>query len=159
MLKVKPFKQKPSLCGPASLKMVLEYFGVHKSEKELGKLAGTTLAKGTSAEGLVKAARKLGFRAEKKDFATLGDIRREVVQKKTPVIVDWFSGDDGHYSVVMGIDKENIYLQDPELGHLRTLRLETFRRVWFDFSSAYPRSKNDLILRRMIVVSRNSRKE
>jgi len=35
MLKVKPFRQTVGYCGPATLKMVLDYWGVNKTEKEL----------------------------------------------------------------------------------------------------------------------------
>ena len=38
---------------------------------------------------------------------------------------------DGHLSVVVGIDKENIYLQDPEIGKLRTISRDDFMKVWW----------------------------
>ena len=42
LLKVKSFQEKlgVSYCGPASLKMVLEYYGIEKTEKELARLSG-----------------------------------------------------------------------------------------------------------------------
>ncbi len=55
MLPIKPFLQTSGLCGPACLKIALEYFGVKKTEK--------------------------------------------YIDKKIPVIVDWFSRNDRHYSV------------------------------------------------------------
>ncbi len=70
--------------------------------------------------------------------------------------MDWFSGDDGHYSVVVGIDRKYIHLQDPELGKVRSLDIPTFRRVWFDFPGDMLHSHRDLILRRMIVVEARS---
>src|SRR5262249_33582675 len=147
-LEIPSFRQRPSFCGPASLKLVLSYFGIEKSERELGKLSGCTLTEGTPVNGLLRAARACGLRAYKKDLADFDDIRRLVNEERVPVIVDWFSTDEGHYSVVVGIDDENIHLQDPELGHKRSLRLETFRRVWFDFNGPYPRTPRDMVLRR-----------
>ena len=39
MLNVKPYREKPEYCGPASLKMVLGYYGIEKTEDELANLA------------------------------------------------------------------------------------------------------------------------
>ncbi len=88
-----------------------------------------------------------------KDFSEISDIKK-FINKKIPVIVDWFSGDEGHYSVIVGIGKDSIYLQDPELGHVRSMRLRTFKRVWFDFPGKYLVSKDGVIVRRMIVLCR-----
>ena len=104
MLKVRNFRQKTGFCGPASLKMVLEYLGVKRSEKELAELSGATKEKGTEARNLLKAAKSLGFKGFVKDFSKITDIKKYVVQKKIPVIVDWFSRDEGHYSAVVGVD-------------------------------------------------------
>ena len=40
LLDVKPFQEtlNADMCGPASLKIVLEYYGVNKSEDELAQL-------------------------------------------------------------------------------------------------------------------------
>ena len=157
MLDIQPFRQKPGYCGPASLKMVLGFLGVKIAEKKLAEISGCTPTSGIGAEGLVCAAQKLGFRAQIKDFSELKDIREWVNRKKVPVIVDWFAFEGGHYSVVSGIDRENIYLEDPSLGHRRALKLTTFMRLWFDFPSAYLNSKDELIIRRMIIIDRRTR--
>ena len=152
MLKTKSFEQRQGYCGPASLKMVLSFYGLNKTEKELAKLSGASKSRGVGAEGILRAAKKLGFKGFKKDFSTLLEIRKFVINKKTPVIVDWFSKEDGHYSVVVDINKENIYLEDPELGRMRALKLSTFNRIWFDFPGSFLKSKKDIIIRRMIVI-------
>ena len=151
MLNVKPFRQSSGFCGPASLKIVLEYYGIKKSEEELANLSGAKSHTGVGAKGILKAAKALGLKGFSKDFSEIKDIK-EYVDKKTPVIVDWFSTNDGHYSVVVDIDKNNIYLQDPELGRIRKLDIETFKRVWLDFPGDFLRSKDDIIIRRMIVI-------
>lgn len=159
MLKIDSFRQKPGYCGPASLKMVLGYLGVKITEKKLALISGCKPSCGIGAEGLVGAAEKLGFRAQVKDFSDLEDIRTWVNKKKIPVIVDWFAFEGGHYSVVSGIDRENIYLEDPSLGHRRALKLSTFMRLWFDFPTNYLRSKDELIIRRMIIIDRRTHDE
>lgn len=157
MLNIKPFRQQPGCCGPASLKMVFGYFGLKLTEKKLVEISGCSKSRGIGAEGLVRVAQALGFRARIKDFSDLKDIEEWVNRKRIPVIVDWFAFEAGHYSVVSGIDKENIYLEDPSLGHRRAMKLATFKRLWFDFPTDYLKSKNDLIIRRMIIIDRCTR--
>jgi ABC-type bacteriocin/lantibiotic exporter with double-glycine peptidase domain len=159
MLKVKPFRQKAGLCGVASLKMVLEYFGCQKSEAELIKLTGATTGQGTSAQGIKKAAQKLGFSVKVKDKADFQDIKYWLV-KKVPPMVDWFSpfgAPEGHYSVVVGLDKNFIYLQDPEIAGVRKIKKQDFKRIWFDFEGDFIKNRNDLILRRLLVLEKNGK--
>ena len=151
MIKLKPFQQSTGYCGPAVLKMILDFYGVKKTEKELVKLSGATREHGVEAPALLRAAKKLGFKGFIKDFSSLEDIKK-YIHKNIPVIVDWFSVDDGHYSVVVGMDKKFIYLNDPELGRVRKLELKVFKRVWFDYKSDFPVSPRDFIIRRMMVI-------
>ncbi len=156
MLHIKPFKQSWGLCGPASLKMVLDFYDVIKTEKELAELTHCTSDTGTTSEMLVEAAKSLGLSAVQKDSTELEELRSLVVDQETPVIVAWFSVDDGHYSVVVDMDNENIYLQDPSLGSLRSMRLDTFKRLWFDFPNDFIQTNDELIIRRMIVIKPQS---
>ena len=161
LLKLEPFQETlhASMCGPASLKIVLNYYGVDKSEEELAKLTNATEA-GTDDTSIVRAAESLGFKAVIKNESSFRDIE-EWLEKKVPVIVNWFTRGrldysdsevaDGHYSVVVGLDAEHIYLQDPETGGLRTLKREDFMKVWFDFSGEYIRP-DELIIRQLIAV-------
>lgn len=151
MLKLKPFRETPGFCGPASLKMVLEYFGLNKTEKELAKLTDTNPKNGTSLAGIIKAARRVGFKASHKDLSQFTDIQK-LLNKKIPVIIDWFHEDCGHYSVAVGLDAKNIYLMDPELAAIRKIDRVTFKRIWFDFPGDFIKSKNDIVIRRMIVI-------
>lgn len=151
MLIIEPHRQSEAYCGPASLKMVLSYYGLEKSELALARLAGTRRRHGTPAAGLVKAAKTLGFDASIEDEAEIKDIRA-YLRKKVPVIVNWFSNDEGHYSVVIGMDRKYIRLMDPEIGGLRTISLKDFNRIWFDFPGDYLRRKEDIVIRRMVVV-------
>jgi predicted double-glycine peptidase len=167
MLDVRPFQETlhEGMCGPASVKIVLDYFGVDKSEAELAEMMGKTDL-GTDERGIVTAARSLGFEAVVKNESDFDDIQ-SWLDKKIPVIVDWFTRGradypdsaiaDGHYSVVAGLDSENIYLQDPELGALRTLKREDFKKVWFDFSSEFIRPE-ELIVRQLIAIYRSDEK-
>ncbi len=158
MIKLKPFRQTPGFCGPASLKMVMDYYGVSVSETEIAKVAGATQEKGTSIGGLIKAAKHFGFNALLKRNSSLVDLSY-FIKKKIPVIVDWFSEDDGHYSVVVDVDKNNVVLMDPALRKLliyirrRKFSKETFLRIWFDFPGKFIKNPKDLVLRLMLVIT------
>ena len=151
MIKLKPYRQKPGFCGPSSMKMVLELYGMNKSEVELGRLTDCSPSEGTRGPSLVEGAKKLGFKAFLKDEAEVSDIRKWV-EKGIPVIVNWFSVDGGHYSVAVGLTKKFIFLMDPEIARVRRMPMETFEEVWFDFTPEHRRTRKSLVLRRMIVI-------
>jgi len=157
MLKLKPFRQSPGFCGPASLKMVLDYYGVSSSEADLAKISGTTKEKGTSMEGLAKAAEHFGFKTFVKKDSSIEDVD-SYVKQGIPVIVDWFYIDDGHYSVVVDINKKELTLMDPTLQKLilyirrRKIPVDKFLRIWFDFPGNFIKDSKDLILRSMLVI-------
>ena len=139
------------MCGPACLKMIFHYYDTHETEANIAKVAKSTFARGTSIEGMKRAANHYGFELTAKDYATFVDIER-LLKRGVPPIVDWFSENEGHYSVVVGLDKKNIYLQDPEMGALRKMDRVTFFRCWFDFSGDYLRKPEDLNLRRLLTI-------
>ena len=95
MIKLQQYHQKPSMCGPASLKMVADYYGVLASEDELAKIAGSTLEKGTTVKGIIRAAKKIGFNVFVKEDGTIDDLKY-FVDNGIPVIVRWFSFYWGH---------------------------------------------------------------
>ena len=162
MLKVKPFQEKlnRSYCGPASLKILLSYYGINKTEKELARMAGWNKELGVDDKGIKNAAEQLGFTCMIKNNSNFKDIEKWL-KKGIPVIVDWFTRGridyndsavaDGHYSVVMGLDNKFIYLQDPEIGKIRKLRRKDFMTVWFDFTGEYLKP-SELIIRQIIAI-------
>ncbi len=113
-------------CGASALQSVLSYWGKDLEEQELMQLLHTSPQTGTYVGDIVRVARELGFTAEVKENLTLGDLQA-AVEKGMPVIVcgqawrsredsdtsaqeDW---EDGHYIVVLGMDKKFVYYQDP----------------------------------------------
>lgn len=162
LLDVKPFQETldADMCGPASLKIVLEYYGVNKSEDELAQLCKVKKGLGIDEKGIKTVAEKLGFKVKIKNNSSFKDIE-SWLKKDVPVMVNWFtrgrtdygnsSTADGHYSVVVGLDDEFIYLQDPELGSMRKITRNDFMRVWFDFKGEYLKA-NELIIRQIIAI-------
>lgn len=162
-LPVKPFQETlhGSFCGPAVIKMILDFYGIQKTEVEIAVLSNKDDDLGIGAEDIKRVLENEGLKVEIKNFASFEDIQ-SILDKGAPVIVNWFTRGrydypedevaDGHYSVVVGLDKENIYLQDPEVGRVRTIPKEDFIRVWFDFTSDHIEKWDDMVIRQMIAV-------
>jgi len=76
LLDVKPFQEtlNADMCGPASLKIVLEYYGVNKSEDELANIAGHRKGLGIDDRGIKRVAEKLGFKVKIKNNISFKDI-------------------------------------------------------------------------------------
>ncbi len=162
LLPVKSFQETlhESFCGPASLKIVFDFYGIEKTEEELAELSEWNKILGVSDQGMKKAAEKLGYTVDIVNEATFEQVA-SWLERSVPVIVNWFTkgrsdyGDsevaDGHSSVVIGLDEEFIYLQDPEIGGIRKLTRNDFMRVWFDFSEEFI-SRDNLVVRQFIAI-------
>lgn len=162
LLNVKSFQETlhADMCGPASLKIVLDYLGINKTEKELATLMGLVSGLGVDDQGIAKVAKSLGFLVEVKNESSFEDIEKWL-KKKVPVMVNWFTRGrqdyddsevpDGHYSVVVGLNDEYIFLQDPEIGGERKIKREDFLKVWFDFRGLYLKP-DELIIRQLIAI-------
>jgi ABC-type bacteriocin/lantibiotic exporter with double-glycine peptidase domain len=144
------YEQSKGFCGPTSLRMVLEYYGIKKTEKELVKLSGATEKKGCNGRMILKTAGKLGFKARIKDNFNIEEIKK-LVKRKIPVIVNWWPGesDDGHYSVIIGFNSR-IIMAEPITGKLRRINSKEFEDRWFDY---YANSKTR-IKRRAIIIEK-----
>lgn len=163
LLPVKPFQETlhSSFCGPAVIKMVLDYYGIEKTESEIAVMANKDEDLGISDQDIKRVLESFGLKVEIKNFASFEDIK-SVLEKDVPVIVDWMTRGrsdydedelvDGHNSVVVGLDEEYIYLQDPEVGRIRKLLKKDFIRVWFDFTTDHIEKWEDMVIRQMIAV-------
>jgi predicted double-glycine peptidase len=113
-------------CGASALRIVLSYWGRDVDEAELMELLHTNAEVGTNPEDIVNGARSLGFDAQLFENLTLDQLER-LTADGNPVIVlgqMWRSErevdrpledvwDNGHYVVVLGVDTDYVYLQDP----------------------------------------------
>lgn len=141
--------------------MVLDYYGIEKSEEELAQACGKDTELGVDDQAIKRVAESFGLKVEIKNNSTFEDIQ-SWLDNKVPVIVNWFTRGrtdypedevaDGHYSVVVGLDSQYIYLQDPEIGHVRKIERDEFKKVWFDFSSGFIEKWEDLIVRQTIAI-------
>lgn len=139
-------------CGTAALMSLMAYYGWKggdPNEKAFARELGTSWVNGTEPGEIMRMARKLGLRVTKHEGMTLADLSREVKAGR-PVMVayqayadeagpfphkkpwkdDW---NDGHWSLVVGIDERNVYLEDPSmLGKRGFIPRAEFLERWHD---------------------------
>lgn len=147
-------------CGAASLQAVLNYWGIDEREGELIRQMGTTSESGTPPEAIVSAARAHGLDASLGTNLTLADLESSVAAG-VPVITasqawrdpeeanqSWENiWEDGHYMVVIGIDSNNLYFEDPALlGTRGVIPRQEFLARWHDYEGVPPFSNTSRIL-------------
>lgn len=156
-MKILPIKQKDaSACGPASIQMVLTYFGIPYSFKEIARISRYKKSEGLSNKDIVKTLRVLGLAVREKANTTWAELTRLNTPDKV-IIVSWMKfGYIGHFSVVEKVYKQHIILSDPYEGKNIKMKKIIFMRLWMDYDDMwYPLKNTDIQLRWMCVVSKN----
>jgi uncharacterized protein len=130
-------------CGAASLKSIAAYWGAYGgSLRQLYKITNTRKSYGTLPEDILRAARRLGLKATLREHCALRDLERSLARKE-PVLIQlqaWREAgtlphawrdrwDDGHYAVVIGMDRKNVYFMDPSSGQRHSPE-KTVRYSW-----------------------------
>lgn len=97
-------------CGAASLRSILAYYGKYVTLEKLRVDCGVT-RDGASVLGIIRAAQKYGLLAEavQVDLEDLYDL-------PLPLIAFW---DLGHFVVIEGFSRDNVYIMDPGGGRMR----------------------------------------
>lgn len=131
-------------CGVAALQSILFHWGEEWREDRLAQELGSTPEEGTNYHQIVRLAESKGFQVEVAIGMSL-DRLTAAVDAGWPVIVAiqaWGdhpeayaeSWDDGHYVVVVGHDRENLYFMDPStIGTYTFIPIEAFLTRWHDF--------------------------
>jgi uncharacterized protein len=131
-------------CGASALQAVLAYWGVEIREDKLMELLGTDPEVGTPPQAILRTAQDMGLKATLQEHLTLDDLAQHL-EAGLPVIVagqawredvsgtwadEW---ECGHYMVVIGLDHENVYFEDPSLlGSRGFIPREQFLERWHD---------------------------
>ena len=141
-----------STCGPASLRMVFAYYGQIYSEKDIAEVCDHTYELGCKSEDMACAAESMGFDVYIKNNSSIEEVER-LINVNVPVIVDWFCGDppEGHSSVVIGYNDNNLFILDPYLEQMRVVSKADFTRCWFDFYET-PITPTNLYVGQIIVI-------
>ena len=133
-------------CGASCMETVLTYFGYDVREDHIMKIAGTDKS-GTAVEGLMKVAKKYGFKFKARENMTIDDLKKCINRHRpciTPIQAwrnntkrkwedDW---SHGHYVVPIGYDNINIYFEDPASPHRTFLSFEEMDKRWHDKDAA-----------------------
>jgi predicted double-glycine peptidase len=133
--------------GPTSLQAVLAYYGNNVNLEQLINITNTTLENGTIPDNIVQATRQNGLNAQVQQNMTLQDLQQNI-NNGTPVIIycqawksnktnlneNWANDTmNGHYMVVIGIDNQNVYFEDPAiLGSKGYITDQEFIDRWHD---------------------------
>ena len=162
MKKLVPVYQqsKKLSCGPAALRMVLEYYGVKKSEKEIAKAVGGIRKYGIKTVDLGWYAKKLGYKVEllsynrklSKDRAKIKKTQitdiLKFIKKEIPLILavrscllhDKKYSKLGHFIVITDYKKGLFYYNDPLDGKRHRIERDSLLLAWYNNvleSSAY----------------------
>lgn len=138
-------------CGVAASQAILRYYGMDFREDLLASEFGTTEAAGTSPEQIVAGLQARGLTATIRENTTLEDLRVNL-QQGWPTMVpiqawhgtypppDWSKiWEDGHWVVVIGMDAEKVYFEDPALlGSRGWLTPAEFLARWHDYQGEPP---------------------
>jgi hypothetical protein len=144
-------------CGASALQSVLAYYGDDWSESELMNMLATSEELGTAPESIVRVAIELGLQASIGENLSLNDLW-SALNDEVPVIVAlqaWVASkppgfswaetwEEGHYAVVIGIDANYVYLEDPSLiGTRGRIPAKEFDERWHDYSGKAPLDSGD----------------
>lgn len=135
-------------CGAAALHSVLMYWQVFDGgEMELHAPLKTNPKEGTDWAEMLRYAQESGLTATAEEKVTFERLQSALLRGET-VIVDFQAWsektvtawkeewEDGHYSVVVGLDESNVYLMDPSAGpsYAFVPRAEFMER-WHDYEN------------------------
>jgi tetratricopeptide (TPR) repeat protein len=135
-------------CGPAALSMALSYFGINKSQQELGQdlrpyqnPQGDNDDKSVTLEEVAIKAEELGLKAYLRPNGDINKIR-QFIAAGLPVITRTYlkPGEDiGHYRIIKGYDDNTQQLiQDDSLqGKNLKYSYQDFDILWADFNHKY----------------------
>lgn len=131
-------------CGAAAMQAVLGYWGRDIGEEDVREMLNTNEESGTYPDDIIRVATALGLQAEYKENMSMTDLENYVAEG-IPIVVDcqawrsvsqyneswadtWYNG---HWLVVIGIDENNVTLEDPYiLGDRGIMSREEFLARW-----------------------------
>ncbi len=138
-------------CGPVAVKSIYASIrGEVLSDDSLKVRLGTT-SEGTRPENIKRFFTEEGFVVSEGENQTIEDIKRELLKGRLCLVAyqawgtekEYQEMESGHYSVIYGVDDEDVYLLDSSIYKdvglgiaRRKLSLERFMENWKDKDDA-----------------------
>ncbi len=141
-------KQTFNNCGPASLSMALSYYGIEKSQHELGQILrpyqnpiGDNDDKSVTLTELANHAKTYGLFTYHRPNGDV-ELLKKFITYEIPVVTrTWLHVDDdiGHYRIVKGFnDTKNVIIQDDSYeGANLSFSYTDFNTMWSKFDYEY----------------------
>lgn len=129
-------------CGPASVSMVLSYYGIRLSQEEIGRaLHPDPAGKHVGASEMAEYLAGKGLVARPSVNGNM-DILQRLVANGVPVVVGgWLkAGEDiGHYRIIKGYDRTGgvMIFNDSYLGQDMRMTMAQFDALWWPFNRFY----------------------
>lgn len=147
-------------CGPASLSMALRFYGIEKSQEELGRslrpyqnAAGDNDDKSVTLEELARESEKYGFISYRRPNGNAEKIKLFITYGMPVITRTWLHADEdiGHYRVVKGYNEETKQLIQDDSFQNKNLwySYEDFNKIWEKFNYEYlvlvPKDKQKIV--------------
>lgn len=121
-------------CGAAALAWAMRLKGIPASERQMAELAVTAPLRGTKMRGMLRAAHRMGMRAQARRGATW----EQLLAAPKPALAGWkLSLTVGHVVVVIRVEDEQATVGDPLLGEVEYSRAELLGRWDRDLVALY----------------------
>lgn len=146
-------------CGPASLSMILSYFGIHKNQEELGEqlrpyqnTEGINDDKSVTMDEIVDKAKEFDLVAYHRPNGSIKLLKQFIANDIPVLTITWLkeNEDIGHYRIVKGYDdKTKTLIQDDSYqGKNLNYSYKTYTTLWEKFNFEYvvilPKDKQEL---------------
>src|SRR3989344_750537 len=123
-------QEREYTCGPASGRMILASFGVHRREHHVARVLGTRRA-GTNDDAFIRLAKKYQLSYLFMKNADLKKLRNLQKNGYKIIVSYWYSPDKtGHYAVLRKVGSKYIHLLDPWAGPNHKYSKSYFQKLW-----------------------------
>jgi predicted double-glycine peptidase len=139
-------------CGAAAVRAIYATLtGVVLDEKSLKDKLGVDKINGTKTAEIIKFFEERGLLATEAENMSIENIQKELVEGKLCLVVyqawgtekEYEELESGHYSVIYGVDDDDVYLLDPSIHKddglgigRRKLSMERFLANWKDIDDS-----------------------
>ncbi|MBL7085234.1 MAG: HEAT repeat domain-containing protein, partial [Candidatus Omnitrophica bacterium] len=136
ILNVPKVKQLPFHCGPASLSMVLAYYGISMDQEEVATMADLDPEDGVFPPKLAECVRGFGYVAKEFHELSIPEVISIIGNKEIPLIVriKSFKREEGyaHLIVIKGYDLNEriLYINDPNDLDRERIDFDSFEKKW-----------------------------